>query len=107
VAGNLFALDWKTMKTKQQVQLIDLMINDYRRYNLKAKPAQSAQYYSDELQQIVEHYQASAIPKCWRNQRYSSCLRRWLLWMEIEAQLAAASDEYVGLFEEDTRIKLR
>jgi hypothetical protein len=55
--------DWKTMKAKQQVQLIDLMINDYRFYNLKAKPAQSAQYYSDELRQIAEHYRASAIPK--------------------------------------------
>jgi hypothetical protein len=55
--------DWKTMKAKQQVKLIDLMINDYRSYNLKAKPAQSAQYYSDELRQIVEHYRASAIPK--------------------------------------------
>ena len=61
--GTYLLSDWKTMKTKQQVQLIDLMINDYRRYNLKAKPAQSAQYYSDELQQIVEHYQAGAIPK--------------------------------------------
>ena len=55
--------DWKTMKAKQQVQLIDSMINDYHRYNLKAKPAQSAQYYSDELQRIAEHYREGAIPK--------------------------------------------
>jgi len=55
--------DWLTMKATEQLRLIDWMIYDYRSYNLEAKPAQSAQYYADELQKIVERYRGTPMPK--------------------------------------------
>ncbi len=55
--------DWMTIKAKEQIQLIDLMINDYGSYNLTAKPSQSTQYYVNELQRIVEHYGGTQLPK--------------------------------------------
>jgi hypothetical protein len=60
---SLLLSDWRTMTPNERLQLIESLLGDYRDYNLKTKPNQSALYYTAELQRTVERYGANSLPK--------------------------------------------